>query len=180
VLSDQSRQNLANLFERAAHATLLRSPEHSWEITRESGNATGALAAGEPLLVITTSSFRFRLLTLFHVADNQANRDYFAPGATGGTVQDGFAEVANLCCGALNREISAIYSHLAMSVPSRLSGACLEYLVQLEPEYTSRFTITINGTARVGVTLCMCCTAPVDIPVTLATAEQSSGELELF
>lgn len=176
MLSAQSRQNLADVFERAARSTILRSPEDALQITAEPSTAT----AGDPLLVITTSSFAFRLLTLFHVADNDANRAYFLPAGAGGTLQEGFAEVVNLCCGAFNREISAVFPHLAMSVPSRLSAQCIDYLPQLKPEYTSRFTVSINGTVKVDVTLCMCCSAPVDIPVTLAAPGQTSGELEMF
>ena len=176
MLSAQSRQNLANVFERAARSTILRSQEDALQITAEPSMA----AASDPLLVITTSSFAFRLLTIFHVADNDANRAYFLPAGAGGTLQEGLAEVVNLCCGAFNREISTVFPHLAMSVPSRLSAQCLDYLPQLKPEYTSRFTVSINGTVKMDVTLCMCCSAPVDIPVTLAAPGQTSGELEMF
>jgi hypothetical protein len=179
VFSEQSRQNLAGVFERAARSTMVRSQEDVCVIAREPAGAAAA-ATGDPLLVITTSSFNFRLLTIFQVSDTDANRAYFVPTGAGCTLQEGFAEVANLCCGALNREISLVYPHLAMSVPSRLSPECLEYLAQLNPEYTSRFTVSINTTAKLAVTLCMCCTAPVDIPLGVATAAQSSGELEMF
>jgi hypothetical protein len=178
VFSEQSRQNLAGVFERAARSTMVRSQEDVCEIAREPAGA--AASSTDPLLVITTSSFNFRLLTIFQVSDTAANRAYFLPAGAGCTIQEGFAEVANLCCGALNREISLVYPHLAMSVPSRLSPECLEYLAQLNPEYTSRFTVSINTTAKLAVTLCMCCTAPVDIPMGAATAGQSNGELEMF
>jgi hypothetical protein len=180
VLSDQSRQNLIEVFERAARASLLRSEEHSWNISREAANAAAAPAGSGPLLVITTSSFRFRLLTIFSVPDSEANRAYFIPAGSELTIHEGFAEVANLCCGALNREISNIYSHLAMSVPSRLSSECLGHLTVLAPAFISRSLISINGTVQVGVTLCMCCTAPVEIPALTVAAEQASGALEMF
>ena len=176
MLSAQSKQNLANVFERAARSTIPRSQEDVWAITAQPPTAT----AGDPLLIITTSSFAFRMLTIFHVADNDANRSYFLSAGAGGTLQDSFAEVANLCCGALNREISHVFPHLAMSVPSRLSAQCLAYLSQLKPEYTSQFTVSINGAVTVDITLCMCCSAPIDIPGTLAAPEQTSGELEMF
>jgi hypothetical protein len=179
VLTDQSRQNLIEVFERAARSSMLRSEEHSWDISREAANAAAPAGSG-PLLVITTSSFRFRLLTIFSVPDSEANRAYFIPAGSGLTIHEGFAEVANLCCGALNREISNIYPHLAMSVPSRLSSQCLGHLTELEPAFISRSMISINGTVQVGVTLCMCCTAPVEIPVLTVAAEQASGELEMF
>ena len=179
MLSDQSRQGLDSAFERAARGTLVRSQDDACQIVTESADGTAALSA-DPLLVITISTFAFRLLTLFQVADNDANRAYFlAPGADC-TLQEGFAEVANLCSGALSREMSSIFPHLAMSIPSRLSPQCLDSLAQLKPDYTSRHTVAINIGVQVSVTLCMCCSAPVDIPVTIAQQQAASGELEIF
>jgi len=176
LFSDQSRQGLINVFERCARSSLPRSQGDAFEIS----STPAAIRAGDPLLLITTSSFAFRLLTIFHVTDNETNRTYFVPAATGVSLQEGFAEVANLCCGAINREIGTRFPHLAMSIPSRLSAGCLEHLPQLRPDCIVKFTVTINSTVKVGVTLCMCCTAPVEIPLTLNSVHQSSGELEMF
>ncbi len=178
MLSDQSRQGLTNAFERAARATIVRSQDDVCEIMAEP-DAIAAIGA-DPLLVITISSFAFRLLTLFHVADNDANRAYFVPAGASCTLQEGFAEVANLCSGALSREMSPIFPHLAMSIPSTLNAQCIDSLAQLKPEYTSRHTVAINSTVQVTVTLCMCCSAPVDIPATIVQAQAASGELEIF
>jgi hypothetical protein len=177
LFSDQSRQGLVSAFERCARASLVRSPDDVIEI---SPAPTAATLAGDPLLLITTSSFSFRLLTIFHVEDNEINRAYFVPAAAGVSLQDGFAEMANLCCGALNREMAPCFPHLAMSIPSRLSARCLEHLPQFQPECVARFSININSAVRIGVTLCMCCTAAVEIPITLSSVQQSSGELEMF
>jgi hypothetical protein len=179
VLSDQSRQSLAGAFERAARATIVRSQDDACQIVAEPSDGTTAFSS-DPLLVITISSFAFRLMTLFQVADNDANRAYFlAPGADC-TLQEGFAEVANLCSGALSREISPVFPHLAMSIPSRLNPQCMDFLAQLKPEYTCRHTVAINIGVQVSVTLCMCCSADVDIPATLAQGQTTSGELEIF
>ncbi len=179
MFSDQSRHNLAGIFERAARSTIARSNTDVCEIAREPAGASTP-SADDPLLVITLTSFTFRLLTIFHVCDSDANRAYFMSGGSGGTLQDGFAEIANLCCGALNRDISLAYPHLAMSVPSRLSAGCIDYLKDLSPAYTSRFSVSINAAVSLAVTLCLCCSAPVDIPALSAAVEQASGELEMF
>jgi len=97
---------LVSVFERCARASLLRSQDDLFEIS----SAPAASAAGGSLLIITTSSFAFRLLTIFHVDDNEANRGYFVPAGSGLSLQDSFAEVANLCCGALNREIARVHA----------------------------------------------------------------------
>jgi hypothetical protein len=158
---------------------MVRSQDDVCEIMAEPPDPTAAIGT-DPLLVITISSFAFRLMTLFHVVDNDANRAYFVPAGAGCTLQEGFAEVANLCSGALSREMSPIFPHMAMSIPSRLNAQCIDSLAQLKPEHTSRHTIAINNTVQVTVTLCMCCSAPVDIPVTIAQQQAASGELEIF
>jgi hypothetical protein len=176
LFSDQSRRGLVSVFERCARTSLVRSQDDAFEIS----SAPAASAAGGSLLIITTSSFSFRLLTIFHVDDNEANRGYFVPASSGLSLQDSFAEVANLCCGALNREIAPCFPHLAMSIPCQLSALCLEHLPQLNPEYIVGLKITINSVVSIGVTLCMCCTAAVEIPMTPIAVQQSSGALEMF
>jgi hypothetical protein len=178
LFSDQSKLGLSGVFERCARSTVVRSAQDVCDVA--SGSSGVPLADG-PVLIITTSSFSFRLVTIFHLDDNDANRHYFVPDGSESSLQEGFAEVANLCCGAVNRAMSELFPHMAMSIPCGLSARCVEHLAQLKPEYTARFGITINDTVKVGVTLCMCCTAPVDIPLTLSnTTQQSSGELEMF
>jgi hypothetical protein len=119
-------------------------------------------------------------MTIFHVADNEANRAYFVPADSTLTLHEGFAETANLCCGALNRELSSVFRHLAMSIPYVLRAQCIEHLPQLKSEYTRELTVTINSSVKVGVTLSMYCSAPVEIPAQLSTVQETSGELELF
>jgi len=63
VVSAQSIHNLTSVFERVARAAILRSPDDSWELVA----AAPPAGKGEQLLVITTSSFGFRLLTIFQV-----------------------------------------------------------------------------------------------------------------
>ena len=177
LFSEHSRQGLTSTLERCARSTLVRSENAVCQIALE---PAGTVLRGDPLVVITTTSFAFRLLTMFHVDDTEANRAYFVPTGSTLTLQEGFAEFANLCCGALNRELSPLYPHLAMSIPCTLRAQCIEHLPQLKPEYTSHFTVTIDDSVKVGVTLCMCCSAAVEIPVQLNTVQQTSGELEMF
>lgn len=177
LFSEQSRRALAGVFERSAKSTLPRSAADVCEIHDQPG---GAAFSGDPLLVLTITSFAFRLMTLFHVDDNEATHAYFVPAAAKFTLQQVFAEIANLCCGAMNRELSALFPHLAMSIPCMLSAGCIEHLPRLNAEYTSRLSIKINDTVKLGVTLCMCCSATVEIPAALGTAEKTTGELEMF
>jgi hypothetical protein len=131
------------------------------------------------VLVITTSSFAFRLLTLFRVPATQENREYYG-GAPDVKMDATFAEVANLCCGALNRELASDFPHLGMSIPYSLGAQCLANLDELKPQFVSRHDITINGSVRLEATLCICCSVPVQLAAPSQAMAASTGELELF
>jgi hypothetical protein len=199
LMTEQSKQALADAFFRAAKSGLLRAPEDSFEIepiARAVAPASQAASrtvaktlgrvnttrVGEPsrnVLVITTSSFSFRLLTMFDVAATPEARAYFG-GEQDAKIETTFAEIANLCCGALNRELSVHFPHLGMSIPYSLNAECLGCLDELKPEYVSRYAITVNGSVRVEATLCMCCSAPVEVIARAEAVAETTGELELF
>jgi hypothetical protein len=107
------------------------------------------------------------------------NRQYYG-AASDAKMEIAFAEIANLCCGALNRELANDFPHLGMSIPYALGAQCLSNLDELKPEYVSRHGITINGSVRLEATLCICCSAPVELAARPDAMAASTGELELF
>ncbi len=129
---------------------------------------------------VTISSFKFRLLVIFHIDESASLADYFGGRDTKRSVEEAFYEAANMCCGTLNRHMTRDFQHLAMSVPYTLSATCMAYIGELRPEYVSSSTVTINDSVRVRVTLCISCSAPVSFSAMLAESEANSGELELF
>jgi hypothetical protein len=179
VLTEQTKQSIAQAFDRAARTSLVREPGDLFEIA-SADSRKSAEQPGEKLLVITISSFVFRLLTIFRIAENPAIRTYYVRGGADRTVTEAFAELANLCCGALSREMSGHFPHLAMSIPYTLNSRCMALLGELKPQYLSSYQITINESVRLQATLCMCCYAPVDIPASSLAVEAGSGELQLF
>lgn len=179
MLSEQSKQSIAHAFDRAARGGLVREPGDLCEIAAADGRK-GAEQPDEKLLVITISSFVFRLLVIFRIAETPATRTYYARDAADRPVTEAFAELANLCCGALSRELSCHFPHLAMSIPYILNSRCMAFLGELRPQYLSSYEITINESVRLQATLCMCCYAPVDIAVGSLAAEENAGELQLF
>ena len=179
MMSEQSKQGIAAAFQRAARAGLIRAPGDSCTIVPAQESEVGAQAA-ETLHLITISSFVFRLLTIFHLADSAATRAYFVGGTAGQSLDEGFAEIANLCCGALNRELARHFSHLAMSIPYTLSRHCIAFLEALQPQYRSSYAITINDSVQLQVTLCMSCQVPLELAASPAEVEHGGGELEIF
>jgi hypothetical protein len=178
LMSEQSKQALAGAFFRAAKASLVRAPDHAIDIAPLEG--VNDVQAGQTVLVITTSSFTFRLLTLFHFPATPESRAYYGSGPADPRFDAVLSEVVNLCCGTLNRELSHHFPHLGMSIPYSLGRSCLTTLGDLKPEYLARYAITVNNSVRVEATLCMCCSANVEVSAGVEVAEEKTGELELF
>ena len=180
MLSAQTTKNLADAFQRSVQATLVRNAGDACLVAPSAG-PTREKNATAKLLMITISSFSFRLVTAFRIPQEPATRDYYTAGATT-SLDEVFAEVANMCCGAFGRELSAQFKHLAMSVPYGLDAHCLDFLASLEPSFQASFEVTINDAARIWTTFCMCCKHPVEFAPAAAAVEVShaGGELELF
>ena len=179
LVSDQTKQSIAAAFRRAAGAGLVRDSGDSCSIVVADDRSCAAPLESD-LLLITISSWVFRLLTIFQVSQSEATRDYYIGGAAGRTLDDAFVEFANLCCGAMNRELSSQFRQLAMSIPYKLSRPCIEFLDQLQPQYLSRFDITINESIQLQATVCLCCLTPVEFVSTGGEINHDGGELEMF
>lgn len=178
ALSEQSRRNLSQAFESAARQSLVRQPSDVCDVTLDPTSRAQFLS--QRVLLITISSFVFRLTVIFDVADSSATRTYYAIDGATGTLDEVFAEVANLCCGALNRQLSRNLLNLAMSTPYTLDSRCIGYMQELRPQFLARYAITINDAVQLRATLCMCCSAPLEIGSCEDAAAEVSGELELF
>jgi len=174
-LTDQSKHNLDLAFRKAALATLPRNGD-SCEIVP--GNELSATPVAK-LLVVTISSFSFRLMVIFRLEHSPAVRGYYV-GEAAGTLDEVFAEVANLCCGMLSGELSHTFPHVGMSIPYQLNGSCFGYLSELNPQYLANFNIRINDSVQLHATLCMCCSDPVEVNFNAVEDETQRGDLELF
>ncbi len=177
MVSENAKDGLNRIFARAAQASLAIGDAD--RVTVE------PLAMAQPvdtahILVLTVASYVFRLLTVFHLNDDSATRDYFARGAPDRDFAEIVGEVGNLCCGAMNRELGEHFAHTGMSTPTLLGGACLRFLDELKPAHLARQRIVINDALTLHATLCLCAYAPIDFRVDAHAAAPVSGALELF
>lgn len=178
MLSEQTKRNFEDAFRRAAAASLVRSSGDVCDIERVPMREFTD-KPGKKLLLVTISSFVFRLSTIFQVSQNDATRAYYC-GTADLSVDEAFAEFANMCCGALNRELASEFPHLAMSIPYALNRRCFAFLDELKPQFHSTFNITINNSIKLQATLCMCCLTPIEFVPTAVEVNHDGGELELF
>jgi len=179
VLSERTARNLADAFLRAANSTLVRQAGDQCTIV-PSTEAWTESKPGGGVLLMTISSFTFRLLALFQLADGQPTRDYYTAASSAKSLDETFSEFANMCCGALGRELFAQFRHVGMSIPYLLEWQCARHLQELNPRLISSYDITIQGTARVKATLALCCERPVEFNPPVVAAGQAGGELELL
>ncbi|MFD1560641.1 hypothetical protein ACFSHT_34220 [Paraburkholderia silviterrae] len=176
MIGPQAQDSFERIFFAAARTRLVTDPQHACEIAP----APGDLAQGEHAVLLTISSMQFRLLLLLHVKDDEATRAYYMGGAEGVLV-DTFMEFCNLCCGAMNQQLVEHFPDLGMSTPYALGSQCLPYLRVLKPDHVKSYALTIDGTVRLGATLCICTRSPLDfVAVEAVEAHDSAGELELF
>lgn len=183
MISEQSRRNLELAFHQALRVNLVRGTGDDCDIVPVDCERLGD-HPGDKRLFLTLSSFVFRLLVIFRIVQTPATVAYYAPGAAAQSqaLDEVFAEVANMCGGALSRQLSGSFPHLAMSTPHAVSGRCMAFLGDLKPQYLASYLVSINHTVQIQATLCLCCSAPIEVALSAAAteAEQNVGELEFF
>ncbi len=179
MISEQTKKSVNQLFFNAARANLVMAPGDSVEIVMLPDSRL-IEPPEESLVVLTVASYRFRLLTIFHVDPKGPAAAYFDRSEAERPFCDVFGEIGNMCCGAMNRELGKHFPHLGMSTPYVLASKCLPFLAELKPGYLSQHRVEINGTVMMHATLCLCAWGDIDFRVDAAAAEESCGELELF
>lgn len=181
MISPQSMHNVEVAFQDAVRMNLVRESGDVCKIVSVAAGDEDA-GAGQKLLLITISSFVFRLIVMFRLVDNPITRAYFLRVDAVQTLDEVFAELANMCGGTLNRALSAQFPHLALSTPSTVNGQCAAFLDDLRPQHVARFRITINDSVRLQAALCMCCSRPVEVAdaTSVMGSNETIGELELF
>lgn len=181
MITQRSKHNMEFAFHKAIRGNLVRNTGDVCEIAPTSFGMVREPPAAK-LLLITLSSFVFRLLIIFRIVENPLTVAYYVRGGTGQTLDDVFAELANMCGGALNRDLAANFPHLAMSSPCNVSGKCIAFLSEMKPQYVSAYRITINDSVQLQATLCLCCSAPIEVDARAAETDVAPdmGELELF
>ena len=181
VISPQAKDGIDYIFAKAAKASLVNDQNDECSIHVLPGGKSDQFQEKD-LVILTISSFLFKVMTIFHVGEDQATRNYFLKKTVNQskTFSEVFSEVGNLCSGKMNHELLRYFPHLGMSTPYMLSSRCLPFLSELKLGHVSRHDIKINGTAHLQATICMCGYAPVDFTVDKTEVIEETGELELF
>ena len=157
----------------------------------------GAKVKEKKLVILTVSSYLFRLMAMIYFRNDAATRAFFA--RTGGvassdadgavaTVEtseqeffDRVAEAGNMICGSFNRELGKSFPHVGMSTPNIIDKDCMRYVDLLGCELTKHYKLTLEGGLPMYASLCVTAYGNVDFHVDQVVEEEvSTGELEMF
>ena len=183
MISTQAQQSIAQMVERAIQA----SPLVRAELPRAVETSTERLPIqSTQAVVLTVSSYLFRLTFMMHFSDDAATRAHFAAVARvpvsdldAQVFMDAIRECGNVCCGNLNRDLVQVFPHLGMSTPNILDRRCADYLGKLGPGFVQHFSLQDGAGPAFAVTVCVNEFADLDFSADLASMD-ATGELEMF
>lgn len=139
------------------------------------------------MVVLTVSSYLFRLMVMFYFSPDDATRAHFSrlnnvpeDEMSEQAFMDAVAECGNLCCGVLNRDLGSFFPHIGMSTPNVIDKNCAAYLQTLNCEYIRHLAVDIDGSPRFHVSMCISAYADIDFAVDAEELGSDTGELELF
>jgi len=184
MISANARAGFDNVLKDAACNAMVNDPSQICELeTIETVTAT----SDKKLIVLTISGYLFRLMVFIHFADTFVLRQHMARRSreNGNALSDQeFTDVlqerANMCCGAMSRNLTQVFPHLGMSTPNMLSSHCIRYLPKLQGGHVQHFRVHVDNAALVEMSLCVSEYADLDFTLEIAAADANTGELEMF
>lgn len=132
------------------------------------------------VVLLTVSSYLFRLVTAIYFRNDAATRAYFG-GASEQEFIDRVAECGNICCGSLNRELSRYFPHVGMSTPNIIDRDCMRHADLLGGGLLRHYTLGVAADLSLHASLCVSDYGLVDFQAAAVTEpDLSTGELQLF
>ena len=184
----QIQDNLERMLEVCLETTLKESQsESSWLFKREASvNSFGM----DHCIVLTISSFRFRVMVIIHLSYNDRIRQFLA-NIMGAKLQelddekliDRLLELSNSFCGHVKRHLQDTCPALGMSTPNMLDSACLslEGVVDLAHQAHVKASDSMGGEPLLGATALVSLLDDSDFHINQPqSADQGGGDFESF
>lgn len=138
------------------------------------------------LVVLTVSSYAFRLIFLLHFSLDEKTKSHFSSGsnaASSDTAEreflDAIRECGNICCGNLNRDLVRVFPHVGMSTPIIIDARSAAYLAKLGDGYLEHVEVAIASGPTFHVSLCVNEFDDLDFELN-SDEEEITGELKMF
>ena len=184
MISNNARDGFDYMFMQGIKGGLVASPEDNCEISVLPDLSE---VKETKLVILTVSSYLFRLMILIYFTPDQATREHFArvnkslvEDMSEQDFDDAISECGNISCGILNRELAHFFPNIGMSTPNILDRDCSSYLEILNTGHVQHLRVDINETIHFHASLCVCAYADLDFKVEISDEVASTGELELF
>ncbi len=182
-ISASAREGFDALLQQSLRASLVPSDSSAEIVVIDDVAAIDA----RKMVVLTISSYLFRLMVMFHFTPDAPTREHFARLGRTSVAEmgeqgfiDAIAECGNLCCGIFNRELGRFFPHLGMSTPNVIDRQCAAYLQRLNCAHVRHLAIDMPEAPRLYVSLCVSAYDTLDFAVSAQEQVDTTGELELF
>jgi hypothetical protein len=189
MISQSAKAGIEWLFEKAVRANSVCEGD-SCTLVKVAAEVPTSGKVSQQLVVLTISSYLFRIVALFQFHDDAATNEQMVrmtrsqvPDLDAQALSDAYSELVNMVCGAVNRGLGVPFPHIGMSTPYILESSCANYASALEPQYLQRYEVAINDAMRFNLTICLCTGADTSLDFRIDTyeaEEESAGELEMF
>ena len=186
MFSDESHKNLLNMIEDA-----LRDNLSVDSINFYSSDESAPLEK-EDMILLTISSYSFRLIMFFHYTLDDKTRAFIRSQLTQYNEKnsdqekekqylDYLSELSNGYCGQLKRVMGEQFPHLGMSTPNQLDKNNYAFVHDLGCQVRNQKQIKINSDVNFFISYCLSFKDGQDFVIHAAHKDESeSGELEFF
>lgn len=183
MISDNAQNSLNQMMIRAIKSSPLISTAVSYEINRA---ANICQRSSSKSVVLTVSSYQFRLTFMIHFSVDEKTRNHFSEVNNLRTsdmnernFMDAIRECGNICCGNLNRNLAPIFPHVGMSTPNIIDVQSASFLKKLGDGYLAHFDVVIEFGPKFQVSLCINEFDDLDFDMAF-DQDEITGELEFF
>ncbi|MCG8668466.1 MAG: hypothetical protein MI867_03565 [Pseudomonadales bacterium] len=190
----QVQENLARMLEVALETTLTES-SHQGECNFRREQAVNEFEM-EHCIVLTISSFRFRVMVILHLSFDDRMRQFIADltdtkkqETDDEKLLDWLLEMSNSFCGHVKRHLQDTCPPLGMSTPNFLDSACLSLdgVVEVAHQAHVKMTDAYGGEPLFGASVLVSLLDDADFKINAPQAVsqegggfESFGELEMF
>lgn len=186
MISARAQGAFARMMRDALRGGLGVADESAWTVQELPPEEA---ASGGKVVILTVSSYLFRLMTLLHFDEDAATWQHFGGADAGAEIDrqvlhDRVSECGNVICGALNREVARVYPHVGMSTPNIIDRHCVDFLGALGAGQARHWRVQLADGLVLHARLWVCAYDAIDFdaPVVAEAAveEAAAGELEMF
>lgn len=131
MISQRAKTGFEKLFPQYLEESLRTATHSVWHLQPVKANKIDA----NKFIMLTISSYDFRLIVILHFSDDTAALKYVADSLrispaelTAPQYQDYLSEVGNILCGAIKRGLFDVFPHLGMSTPNQLRYESLKFI----------------------------------------------------